>query len=205
MAAQVAHAQDDFPSWNDFKKNEMTPEEKARQDSLLRTWRKDYQTFLRHEMEWRKILFTDVGKVPNNNSVPHLLPLDKGTFRISSAFGMRNHPIYKRSTDHHGVDMARIGLKSIQGNPIYATASGKVARADVAGGYGNYVLIVHGPKYRTAYAHLSKFEVKAGDLVEAGQIIGYVGSTGRSTGPHLHYEVIENKKRRNPELFFPKN
>lgn len=199
----VVQAQEDFPSWKDWKKHNMSKEEKQRQDSLLQAWRNDYQSFLAHEEEWRKIILTPSKPAFTNNFCPHLFPLDKGTYRISSPFGGRNHPIYRRKTDHHGIDMARIGEASIHGKAIYATAKGKVEQADVAGGYGNYVLINHGAKYKTAYAHLSKFAVKAGDIVEAGQIIGYVGSTGRSTGPHLHYEVIEAGVRMNPELFFP--
>ncbi len=206
LSSFYLQAQDEegFPSWKDWKKKNFTEEDQARQDSLVRQWRNDYETFLLHERAWRDIILGDVDVViPKQTNIPSLLPLDKGTFRISSPFGMRTHPVYRRRKDHHGVDLARIGTASIYGNPVYATASGRVARAEVAGGYGNYIMIIHGPKFRTAYAHLSLFAVKKGESVKAGQVIGYVGSTGRSTGPHLHYEVIEEGRRRNPELFFP--
>ena len=87
------------------------------------------------------------------------------------------------------------------GTPIYAAGDGVIERANVYGGYGNYVRIRHNSLYKTAYAHMHRFakNIKKGKTVKQGQIIGYVGSTGRSTGPHLHYEILLNNKQINPQ------
>lgn len=115
--------------------------------------------------------------------------------RISSNYGMRRHPILGYSRMHKGVDFA-----APTGTPIYAAGDGVVQRANWNGGYGNYVLIRHGNGYATAYAHLSRFArgVQAGSRVRQGEVIGYIGSTGASTGPHLHYEVHVNGEQVNP-------
>jgi len=115
-------------------------------------------------------------------SVPSRMPVDG--VRLSSDYGMRNHPVLGGQRAHKGVDLA-----GASGTPVYATADGYVSRADRFGSYGNYISIEHGGELQTRYAHLSGFEVTAGERVSKGQLIGYVGSTGRSTGPHLHYEV----------------
>ncbi len=115
-------------------------------------------------------------------------------FRLSSGFGRRKHPILGYTKMHTGVDFA-----APRGTPIYAAGDGVVEMAGANGGYGYYVRIRHG-QYSTAYAHLSRFAqgVRKGKHVRQGQIIGYVGSTGRSTGPHLHYEILANGKHVNP-------
>ncbi len=115
-------------------------------------------------------------------AVPSRMPLDAG--RMSSGYGMRNHPVLKRRRKHNGVDIA-----APTGTPVYATADGLIGRADWFSSYGLYISIDHGADLETRYAHLSRLAVAAGDTVRKGDIIGYVGSTGRSTGPHLHYEV----------------
>jgi murein DD-endopeptidase MepM/ murein hydrolase activator NlpD len=115
-------------------------------------------------------------------SVPSRMPVEG--VRLSSDYGMRNHPVLGGRRAHSGVDLA-----GASGTPVYATADGLVSRADRFGSYGNYIAIEHGGDLQTRYAHLSGFEVAAGERVTKGQLIGYVGSTGRSTGPHLHYEV----------------
>jgi len=115
-------------------------------------------------------------------SVPSRMPVDG--VRLSSDYGMRTHPVLGGQRAHTGVDLA-----GTSGTPVYATADGFVSRADRFGSYGNYISIEHGGELQTRYAHLSGFEVTAGERVVKGQLIGYVGSTGRSTGPHLHYEV----------------
>ncbi len=115
-------------------------------------------------------------------SVPSRMPVDG--VRLSSDYGMRTHPVLGGRRSHNGVDLA-----GASGTPVYATADGLVSRADRFGSYGNYIAIEHGGELQTRYAHLSGFEVSAGQRVVKGQLIGYVGSTGRSTGPHLHYEV----------------
>ncbi|MGI9433361.1 MAG: peptidoglycan DD-metalloendopeptidase family protein [Geminicoccaceae bacterium] len=115
--------------------------------------------------------------------------------RLSSGFGMRKHPILGYSRMHKGTDFA-----APRGTPIYAGGSGKIELAGRKGGYGNYVRIRHSKTFSTAYAHLNKFAkgIKAGARIRQGQVIGYVGTTGRSTGPHLHYEVLKNGKQINP-------
>ncbi|MBC7158558.1 MAG: M23 family metallopeptidase [Porphyrobacter sp.] len=115
-------------------------------------------------------------------AVPSRMPVDG--VRLSSDYGMRSHPVLGGRRAHNGVDLA-----GASGTPVYATADGLVARADYYGSYGNYIQIEHGGELQTRYAHLSGFAVGAGQRVVKGQLIGYVGSTGRSTGPHLHYEV----------------
>lgn len=115
-------------------------------------------------------------------SVPSRMPLKD--MRMSSGYGMRNHPVLGRRANHKGVDLA-----APTGTPVYATADGMVAKAEWFSSYGNYIQIEHGGEMQTRYAHLSAYSVQAGSRVQKGDLIGYVGSTGRSTGPHLHYEV----------------
>ncbi len=115
-------------------------------------------------------------------SIPSRMPVDGA--RLSSGYGMRNHPVLRRRRAHKGVDLA-----APTGTPIYATADGIVGRADWFSSYGLYISIDHGADLETRYAHMSRLAVAAGDRVKKGDVIGYVGSTGRSTGPHLHYEV----------------
>ena len=114
--------------------------------------------------------------------------------RITSRYGPR------RGRAHQGLD---IGLKT--GDPIYATFDGKVRVSKAAGDYGNLVIIRHNNGLETYYAHLSQRDVEVGDWVVAGQQIGLGGSTGRSTGPHLHYEVIYNRSHVNPINYFDRN
>jgi murein DD-endopeptidase MepM/ murein hydrolase activator NlpD len=104
--------------------------------------------------------------------------------RLSSRYGWRIHPIDGVSGMHRGVDLA-----SEDGSPVVATAEGTVSRAEWYGGYGLFVEIDHGARLATRYAHLSGVAVSEGQRIKKGQVLGYVGSTGRSTGPHLHYEV----------------
>ena len=106
-------------------------------------------------------------------------------YHISSPFGMRNHPILGYARMHNGIDMA-----CAQGTPIYATRAGTVTAASYqAGGAGNYVSINHGDGFASIYMHMTHYVVSAGQSVSAGQLIGYVGSTGLSTGPHLHFGI----------------
>jgi murein DD-endopeptidase MepM/ murein hydrolase activator NlpD len=115
-------------------------------------------------------------------SVPSRMPLEGAA--LTSGFGMRTHPVLGGRRQHHGIDLA-----APTGTPVYATADGVVGRADWYSSYGLYISINHGGAMETRYAHLSRLAVAAGDNVKKGDLIGYVGSTGRSTGPHLHYEV----------------
>jgi len=116
--------------------------------------------------------------------------------RLSSSFGMRKHPIDGFNKMHRGTDFA-----APMGTPIMASGDGVIKKAGWCGGGGNCVVIKHNSTYQTVYAHMSKFakNIRKGVRVKQGQIIGYVGSTGKSTGPHLHYEVIVNGKRINSQ------
>ncbi len=115
-------------------------------------------------------------------SVPSRMPVDG--VQLTSGYGMRDHPILRQRRQHNGVDLA-----APRGTPVYATADGMVEMAKYWGSYGNYVQIGHGGDLETRYAHLSSYTVSDGQQVRKGDLIGYIGSTGRSTGPHLHYEV----------------
>lgn len=118
------------------------------------------------------------------------------SYWLSSAFGKRADPFNKKSAAHKGVDLA-----SNKGNKIKTMAKGKVVRSDWNGGYGKYIEIDHGNGFKTKYAHLNKSYVEKGQYVEQGEAIGEVGSTGRSTGPHLHYEVLFNGTPVDPMTF----
>lgn len=132
-------------------------------------------------------------------SVPAIWPIDKRFLRGSiGAFGGRNHPVLGRFAFHSGID-----LGSRTGTPVYATGNGVVTLDNKGGaGYGKQILINHGFGYKTRYAHLSKINVVPGQVVRRGEVIGLVGNTGRSTGPHLHYEVIYRGNTVNPINYF---
>lgn len=115
-------------------------------------------------------------------AIPSRMPVEG--VHLSSDFGMRVHPVLGGRRAHKGVDLA-----APVGTPIYATADGVVSRADWFSSYGLYVSIEHGGSIETRYGHMSRLNVAAGQEVRKGDLIGFVGSTGRSTGPHLHYEV----------------
>ena len=142
---------------------------------------------------------SDNGKIEhfdeNGKSAKKLLmktPIDGA--RLSSGFGMRKHPIRGYMKKHQGVDFA-----APKGTPIYAAGDGVIEMKQRYKGYGKYIRIRHANGYKTAYAHMSKFNKTPGGRVKQGKIIGYVGSTGNSTGPHLHYEVLKNNIRINPQ------
>lgn len=132
-------------------------------------------------------------------SLPAIQPVsNKELKRLASGFGMRMHPIYKVMKMHTGVDFA-----CQRGTPIYATGDGVISVAvHNSGGYGNEVQVNHGYGYITLYAHMERFIVKNGQRIKRGQLIGYVGSTGTSVSPHLHYEVLHNGQKVNPIHFF---
>jgi len=115
-------------------------------------------------------------------SVPSRMPLEGA--HMSSGYGMRTHPVLGGRRAHAGIDLA-----APTGTPIYATADGLISKAESFSSYGLFVSIEHGAELQTRYAHMSRIAVAPGQRVKKGDIIGYVGSTGRSTGPHLHYEV----------------
>ena len=136
-------------------------------------------------------------KNPSEN-IPSILPIKKGSFiKIASTFGMRHHPILKTKRMHNGVDFAaKIGTE------IRATADGIVTFANKNKGYGNMIVIKHNTTFETLYSQMKEFTVKKGDKVKKGQVIGYVGISGNSSGPHLHYEVKKDNKNVNPALYF---
>jgi murein DD-endopeptidase MepM/ murein hydrolase activator NlpD len=127
--------------------------------------------------------------------VPYRKPV-VGEVEFTSGFGVRTDPFLGRPAMHTGLD-----FRAAQGDPVRATANGKVASAGWAGGYGRMVEIDHGNGLSTRYGHLSEIDVKVGDPVKIGQVIGAVGSTGRSTGPHLHYETRIDGEAVDPQKF----
>ena len=131
--------------------------------------------------------------------IPAIQPVTNRNLRsMASGFGYRLHPIYKTYKMHTGIDFT-----APTGTPIYATGNGRVVPApDGASGYGNHVVIDHGFGYKTLYAHMFKSKVRLGQRVKRGQLIGYVGNTGLSSGPHLHYEVMKNGRKINPINYF---
>lgn len=112
---------------------------------------------------------------------------------LSAAFGRRPDPFSGKIDFHEGID-----ISAEPGRVVYATAEGRVERAEYRGGYGNTIVVDHGFGLATRYAHLSRFAVRVGDHVRRGQVIGFIGTTGKSTGPHLHYEIWANGRLMNP-------
>ena len=139
---------------------------------------------------WKKLDAIDSGVI----SIPSIQPLANFTF--TSAFGVRSDPFRGSAAMHAGID-----LSASYGTPIYATADGTVDRAEWFGGYGNMVEIDHGKGIATRYGHMSRIAAHSGEHVKRGELIGYVGSTGRSTGNHLHYEVRIDGHAVNPIPF----
>jgi murein DD-endopeptidase MepM/ murein hydrolase activator NlpD len=130
---------------------------------------------------------------------PAIQPVsNKDLTRIASGFGFRIDPIYKTIKMHAGLDFT-----APQGTPIYATADGRVTTAGYSeGGYGNHVIIDHGYGYETLYGHMVRIKTRVGRQIKRGEVIGYVGTTGKSTGPHCHYEVHKNNQKLDPIYFF---
>lgn len=148
--------------------------------------------------------YEDIKKLIQNKEqllshTPAIQPVsNKDLSRIASGFGYRIDPIYKTPKLHAGLDFA-----APQGTPIYATADGTVTTAGNTGnGYGNHVVINHGYGYETLYGHMVRVKAHAGQQVKRGEVIGWVGSTGKSTGPHCHYEVHKYGDKIDPIYFF---
>lgn len=121
-----------------------------------------------------------------------------GSYHISSSFGRRTDPVYGRTAFHEGIDFAMPS-----GNSIYSTADGVVVKVrHEFFGYGNSVMVDHGFGYKTRYAHMSRIAVHEGDTVKRGSYLGASGNTGKSTGPHLHYEVLYKDRPVNPANYF---
>jgi murein DD-endopeptidase MepM/ murein hydrolase activator NlpD len=132
-------------------------------------------------------------------AIPSIQPIsNRNLNRVSSGFGYRIDPVYKDRRLHPGLDFT-----APVGTPIYAAADGVVRDAGFnTGGYGNRVVVNHGFGYETLYAHMVRIKARVGTRVKRGEVIGYVGSTGKSTGPHLHYEVHKNGTQLDPIYFF---
>jgi murein DD-endopeptidase MepM/ murein hydrolase activator NlpD len=133
------------------------------------------------------------------SAIPAIQPVkNENLKRIASGFGWRNDPFTKVKKFHYGMDFT-----APRGTPVYATGDGRVERADnQSTGYGNHIRIDHGYGYTSLYGHLYKYNVRVGQKVSRGDVIGFVGSTGRSEGPHLHYEIFKDGERINPINFY---
>ncbi len=152
----------------------------------------------------QKTSYADVEKMVANKEellshTPAIQPVsNKDLTRIASGFGYRIDPVYKTPKMHAGIDFT-----APQGTPIYATANGTVEIAGNMGdGYGNHVIINHGYGYKTLYGHMVRVKTQVGKQVLRGEVIGYVGNTGKSTGPHCHYEVHKHGEKIDPIYFF---
>jgi murein DD-endopeptidase MepM/ murein hydrolase activator NlpD len=152
----------------------------------------------------QQVSYKDLGEMTKDKekllaATPAIQPVsNKDLKRIASGFGYRIDPVYKTVKLHPGLDFT-----SPAGTPIYATADGVIELAGNRGdGYGNVVIINHGYGYKTLYGHMYRIKAKGGQRVKRGEVIGWVGSTGKSTGPHCHYEVIKNGNKIDPIYFF---
>jgi murein DD-endopeptidase MepM/ murein hydrolase activator NlpD len=152
----------------------------------------------------QSVSYTELDKLVSNKEqllshTPAIQPVsNKDLNRLASGFGHRIDPIYKTVKMHAGLDFA-----APQGTPIYATADGTITTAgNTNNGYGNHVVINHSYGYETLYGHMVRVKARAGQAVKRGEVIGWVGSTGKSTGPHCHYEVHKNGQKINPVYFF---
>ncbi|MFY8128923.1 MAG: M23 family metallopeptidase [Chitinophagaceae bacterium] len=131
-------------------------------------------------------------------AIPAIQPVsNKDLTRLASGFGLRVHPILKIARPHNGLDFT-----APQGSPIYATADGTVSKAEYSSGFGNLVVINHGYGFESYYAHMVRIKARVGERVKRGDVIGYVGSTGLSSGPHCHYEVHRNGVPVDPVYYF---
>ena len=133
------------------------------------------------------------------SAIPSIQPIKRGDLtRMASGYGYRTDPFNKTRKMHYGMDFT-----APRNTPVYAASDGKIVRADSRStGYGKHIRIDHGFGYMTLYAHLYKYNVRRGQKVKKGDIIGFVGNTGRSQAPHLHYEVWKDKKRVNPINYY---
>jgi len=133
------------------------------------------------------------------SSIPSIQPIqNKDLKRMASGYGWRTDPFTKKRRRHYGMDFS-----AVKGTPIYASGNGIVKRADNrSAGYGKHIRIDHGFGYVSLYAHLDKYKVRRGQSVKRGELIGYVGNTGRSVAPHLHYEILKDGKKINPINFY---
>ncbi len=168
-------------------------------EGIYKTLNTIYNRINNQELSYKEIEKMIKNKEKLLASTPAIQPLsNRDLNRLSSGFGYRIDPVYKTVKFHPGLDFS-----APQGTPIYATAEGTVQTAgNLGNGYGNHIVIQHGYSYSTLYGHMSRIKAKRGQRVKRGEVIGYVGSTGKSTGSHLHYEVFKGRKRLDPIYFF---
>lgn len=185
------------------KQREIALVEKMQDEELVRSIRDDLNN-LGNRIKAQQTSYRELDNLIQNKekliaATPAIQPVSNGDLnRIASGFGYRIDPIYKTIKMHAGLDFS-----APQGTPIYATADGRVKLAGFSdGGYGNHVIINHGYGYETLYGHMVRIKARVGQQVKRGELIGYVGSTGKSTGPHLHYEVHKNGNKLDPVYFF---
>lgn len=143
----------------------------------------------------------EAAEISGSKDIPCIRPVDETKSKISSEYGMRMHPIYNVEKFHKGVD-----FKAPVGTPVKTTATGTVRKIETeyeqGKGYGMYIIIDHVQGYSTMYTQLSGYKVKEGEKVKCGEVIGYVGETGITTGPHLHYEVMKDGENVNPADYY---
>ena len=181
----------------EFKKLEVMTESELGKDIAAQI------TNLNARMVYQTNSYQAVGQLIKNQSeklasIPGIQPIsNKELTKIASGFGFRIHPIYGIAKMHNGLDFT-----APQGTPIYATGNGVVTTANFGGGAGNHVIINHGYGYETVYMHMVRIKTAVGQTVKRGEVIGWVGSTGASTGPHCHYEVHVNGTPVDPVYFF---
>ncbi len=197
------------PADEELRKGEAPPKNRYKQlegfnnsDLVINTTKR--LDLLTHQMVFQSKSLDEIVKLAKGKekllaAIPAIQPVKNEELRqMASGFGYRSDPFTKVRKFHKGMDFT-----ARTGTPIYATGDGVVERADASlSGYGNHIQIRHGFGYKTLYAHLSKYKVKPGQRVKRGDVIGYVGSTGRSEAPHLHYEVYQNGKVVNPLNFY---
>ena len=172
------------------------------EDLILSTYQSIDQ--LKKRMLIQTLSYDEIEKMAENKSkllaaIPAIQPVDnKELKRLSSSYGVRMHPILKVRKFHAGIDFS-----APRGTPIYATGDGVIKKTKTSyGGLGKHIVIDHGFGYVTKYGHMSGFAVKKGQKIKRGELIGYVGNSGRSTAPHLHYEVHKDNKTVNPIHYF---
>lgn len=173
------------------------------QDELISSIAGQLQ-LLHNRMQFQQASFVTIEKMIDRKqdlleAIPAIQPVSNQDLeRVASGFGYRIDPIYKVPKMHAGLDFT-----APTGTPIYATADGTVSEAGFnSSGYGNHVIINHGYGYETLYGHMVRIKARRGQKVKRGEVIGWVGSTGKSTGPHCHYEVIKNGTKVDPIYFF---
>lgn len=173
-------------------------------DLILETYRRFEK--LKHQVDVEQQSYEQLNQEADNKrtmwaSRPAIQPIrNKELTRLHTTFGLRMHPIFNMLLDHKGLDFT-----AAKGTPVYATGDGRISMAYFSGSYGNVIYLDHGFDFETRYAHLYKFIVRQGQFVKRGELIGYVGNTGISASPHLHYEVLYKGSQINPINFFQRD